>query len=1652
MAALTAFALGLILTTPAFADQFLITGPTDTNLVLSGNFVLAEYYGTDQGPLPIGGVVFRQNNARFGAPVNTTFADRGLNFGTTPDATNFNLISSDNAWSASGFSFTVPTVAGRNYALQLIFHDNFFPSAGTGPRQFDVSAGGVTLASSLDLVAQGAGSTNAADILLTYNITNADGNPLSIVITPVVQNPVINALTLQDLSPPPVPPLVTTPPAPTALFAGRSLALSAVVAGTSLTYQWQAGATGSGLFTNLTDGGNVSGSATTALTITNITLGQAADYQLVATNTAGAATSAPPATVTVLSGTVITPGSNYAYAIITNNPADYWRLNESAGSPLVYDNGPGAKDATPGASLSLGVPGPQPTDFPGFESTNTAMQSANGTLNDYVTAPPLNLNTNAVTMLAWLNPSGNQLQGTGIMISRNGNISNLCSGLSYDTQLYPNGDYTLNYIWNGDLWQLPASDSGLQVPQNVWSLVGLVVTPTNATIYVVNTNGLASFTRVANHAICPFTNPFLIGNDTFDNAGHRTFNGSIDEVAIFSHALTANQILRLFSIASGVTVLPPTVSAPPAVTVVKAGANVSLTASGSGTPAPTYQWKAKPLGLNGVYTNLVDGGSITGSHTNSLVISNVSIANAGDYVLFVSNSVGTATSSKARVLVLQPLAPALIGQWLSGVQDYTDKSGFNPAGQHDAVAVGGGVPSFVADVPAGYSGYSLQFGGASALAVTNTAQSDSDYRITFDHDITNRFTIAFWAKGFPTSGWSPWVTKNGESVGWQLRRIGTRTPTPYAPTFSVRGTTGNADAGDGASLNIVDGLWHHYAGTYDSLSGVRHLYVDGAQVINVYGDWNGSSPASAYHLVMGARENPGLQNYFPGQLFDVRMYSYPLSEGEVQGLVTPPPPNAVSLFLSATNVIPQGQSEAFTLCIPPGANQSSAVTVLVTNLAPAVAAIEGATNNVFAVTFAAGAPSCQYFTLDTIGVGQIQLAAGDAAGVLGADTSVPVAAVVAPQLIGQWLAGTNSLADTSGFSPPGTHDGLATHTSVGDSIAIFTSDVPAGFSGQSLLMTNYLVSIMNSSTLDGGYTTTYDNDIAEAFSVSFWAKIPSTPTLQAWQPFVAKRGERSSGWKVRAHGTDGIPDFTIRMTGDFNNDDPFNSPTLLSPLANAWHHFAATWDGVAGVRKLYVDGALSLTEVNDNGPIGLANVNYLTIGGWDQDDDGMSAASFTTFLTGQMFDVRIYNYALNASELSNIINSNTTALVAASDSATIDQGHTGTVSFSLPTGANASSPVTVWVTNLNPSVVSIAGAAANVFTVTFPAGAYASKKLTLTGLSQGQAQIALGASGFTSAATTVEVYGNQLIGRWLAGSQNLRELSGFMPAGTHDGVLVGSNHLVYSTDVPAGFPGRSLLLDGTFAVRITNSCADDPGYAPTFDDIMANNFTIAFWTKALNSAQPNQWVAFVSKRGDDAMGYQVRRNAGNNYESFTLRQTALHAFEDNGGTTGLLYNGAWHHVAAVWDGYGGTRKLYVDGVLEPAINLTGDFGPFDLAKNHHLILGSEDNNSVVNPAVGQNGYLHGQLYEVRIFNYPLSVPQVQGLMAPEVPALTVVRTGPGTITVSWPSAALGYVLQTSSGVAGGWANSGLAVTSAGGTNMVMDTVGASATFYRLILP
>ena len=221
--------------------------------------------------------------------------------------------------------------------------------------------------------------------------------------------------------------------------------------------------------------------------------------------------------------------------VLSNNAIAYWRLNETNGSTTAVDSS-GGHNATYGSAVLSDGAGPQPPDFLGFELTNTAAQFVGNTTNSWITIPALNLNTNTVTITAWIYPIGNQAAYAGLVFCRGGST---VAGMNFNS-----AGTDLGYTWNND----PGSwgwSSGVEPPANQWSLAAMVVQPTSTVVYLINTNGSQSASNVLTQPNQAFAGSGTIGTDTYSSAA-RVFSGVLDEVAVFNYALTPAQIQQLY--------------------------------------------------------------------------------------------------------------------------------------------------------------------------------------------------------------------------------------------------------------------------------------------------------------------------------------------------------------------------------------------------------------------------------------------------------------------------------------------------------------------------------------------------------------------------------------------------------------------------------------------------------------------------------------------------------------------------------------------------------------------------------------------------------------------------------------------------------------------------------------------------------------------------------------------------------------------------------------------------------------------------------------------------------------------------------------------------------------------------------------------------
>jgi len=141
-----------------------------------------------------------------------------------------------------------------------------------------------------------------------------------------------------------------------------------------------------------------------------------------------------------------------------------------------------------------------------------------------------------------------------------------------------------------------------------------------------------------------------IGQTTLMNIGrfavpkNDAFDGRMDEVCIYNHALSSNEVAQLYAYENP----PPSITGQPQPVAVDAGDNASFSVTATSAAPLGYQWS-----LNGT--------NISGATASSLTITNVRQSDLGSYSVVVTNTFGSVTSSNAMLLMYPFIATPFAG-------------------------------------------------------------------------------------------------------------------------------------------------------------------------------------------------------------------------------------------------------------------------------------------------------------------------------------------------------------------------------------------------------------------------------------------------------------------------------------------------------------------------------------------------------------------------------------------------------------------------------------------------------------------------------------------------------------------------------------------------------------------------------------------------------------------------------------------------------------------------------------------------------------------------------------------------------------------------------------------------------------------------------
>ena len=200
------------------------------------------------------------------------------------------------------------------------------------------------------------------------------------------------------------------------------------------------------------------------------------------------------------------------------NLIGWWRFDEGSGT-TAYDTSGKGNDGTlvGGAAWATGRFGG------GIKLDGTS---------GYVSIPNFEMTTDTITFAIWLNGW------------KGANWAPLISSREFTAcEMNFGTNDTLHYTWNNDSLTTYNWTGGPVIPQDTWTMLAVTIDPSGATAYVyTDADGLKQATNAITH-IEQTVGALQIGY----SYGSRYVRGIVDEAAIFSRALTKEEILGLAS-------------------------------------------------------------------------------------------------------------------------------------------------------------------------------------------------------------------------------------------------------------------------------------------------------------------------------------------------------------------------------------------------------------------------------------------------------------------------------------------------------------------------------------------------------------------------------------------------------------------------------------------------------------------------------------------------------------------------------------------------------------------------------------------------------------------------------------------------------------------------------------------------------------------------------------------------------------------------------------------------------------------------------------------------------------------------------------------------------------------------------------------------
>ena len=1117
-----------------------------------------------------------------------------------------------------------------------------------------------------------------------------------------------------------------------------------------------------------------------------------------------------------------------------------------------------------------------------FGNSNSAY-SFDGVSNSIYT----NLNSgfsNQITVCAWVNTTNN-IAWAGIVLNRYG--CGALTGLVYQD----NGQRMAFYVSDSTI--IHGIDGSINVSDGSWHYIVGVFNGNQSSMFI---DGVLDITNLFPPTNIDLLGNFLIGLDTCSGYGeHRHFKGKIDDIRIYNRALSSEEIASLYI--ENCNYLSASLSSD----TICSGSNTSLTIQNS---------------QSGISYQLISSGSNFGNpqtgNGNTLTFPINGLSQTTSFTVLATNiATGCSITLDSTFTVYVNSPPANIGQ----------STGLSPSFQNGLVAFypfngnandesGNGNNGIVH----GAALSSDQFGNLNKAYSFDGINNYIEVPDNSSLDFTS-FTISAWVKptafntytkaggGYAFPDYSGFIAKDSQNPIGQTGF----TTAANSTSLRVQGSCSDGSYSDVSITNSVNlNLWQHIVYIFDN--GIVKIYKNGVLVVE-----NSANPGKLLSnnnepVLIGKTywfpDATLLISYFTGTIDEVRIYNRVLSPIEIGTLFTGYG-NTISVSLtddticSGSNTSLTIQNSQTGISYQPFSNDSNFGNPQTGNGNVLTFPINGLSQTTSFTILATNIASGCSITLDstfTVYVNPLPVNIGQST----------LLSSLQNGLVGYWPFNGNAL-DESGNGNNGTVNGaILTTDRLGNTNKAYSFD---GI--------NDFINCGNGSSLD----------IHANISVCAWVNSTTTNTSVPVAKYASPGSSGDAGWEL------------VMANNKIQFDGRDHSNAYIS--SGSTNVFGSNWHFVVGQRenniwKIYLDGVLANSHTaNSSGDISSSislefgrELNSLLY--WGDTIHGY-------WYNGKLDDVRIYNRALSAQEITCLYSGNCNILSASLSSDSICSGsNTSFIIQNSQTGISYQ-PISSGTNYGNPQT-------GNGNTLTFPINGL-TQTTSFTVLAN---NIATGCSVTLNSTFTVHVYplpnniGPSLQSGLVAyypfnGNANDESGNG------HNGIVNGA------TLAPDRFGNaNSAYYFNSSSIHAAIS------YLPSF--------TVSAWFK-YNTL--STWYPHVLSLGLECIQFAADGfyGTGKYNSSISYGSTGLGINSDV-----FVIDNDWHQLITSYDSVTNHAKFYLDNVLLLDTIKDGKVKYFD-----YLDIGRSNS-----PCCGYWGgtTMDGSVDDVRIYNRALSPAEV----------------------------------------------------------------------------